>query len=278
MKHYGLIGYPLGHSFSQKFFTEKFAQENIDADYQLFPIEQIDLFPTLLAENPNLCGLNVTIPYKEKIIPFLDELDETAREIGAVNVIKLVLPVIAGSTRNPIGQEEQRGLRVKPAMTETQKPAMTELTLKGYNSDVIGFENSLKPLLQPHHKKALILGTGGAAKGVAYILRKLSIHYIIVSRTPKSGQISYADINADLLRDYTLIINTTPIGTFPKTDVCPDIPYKELTNKHLLYDLIYNPEKTLFLQRGEAQGATIKNGLEMLHGQALAAWDIWERG
>ncbi|GHT34992.1 shikimate 5-dehydrogenase [Bacteroidia bacterium] len=261
MKHYGLIGYPLGHSFSQKFFTDKFAQENIDADYQLFPIEKIDLFPTLLAENPNLCGLNVTIPYKEQIIPFLDELDETAREIGAVNVIKFLPP-------SPLKGEQERGSQVP----------FRGFRGKGYNSDVIGFENSLKPLLQPHHNKALILGNGGAAKGVAYVLRKLSIHYIIVSRTPKSGQISYADINADLLRDYTLIINTTPTGTFPKTDVCPDIPYKELTDKHLLYDLIYNPEKTLFLQRGEAQGATIKNGLEMLHGQALAAWDIWERG
>ena len=151
----------------------------------------------------------------------------------------------------------------------------SEFYLKGYNTDVIGFENSLKKILQPQHQKALILGTGGAAKGVSYVLKKLNINYLVVSRTPKTGQISYSDINADLLSEYTLIINTTPTGTFPNTDACPDIPYKYLTNKHLLYDLIYNPEKTLFLKNGEMQGAAIKNGLEMLHGQALAAWDIW---
>ena len=239
MKLYGLIGYPLAHSFSQQYFTDKFAAEGIPAAYTLFPIEHISLFPRVLQENPALCGLNVTIPYKEQIIPFLDELDATAQETGAVNVIKF-----------------------------TQNGA-----LKGYNTDITGFEASLRKL--PAHTHALILGTGGAAKGVAYVLKKMNIRYLFVSRTPKEGQIAYSDIHA--ARDYTLIINATPVGTFPNTNACPDFPYKSLTSKHLLYDLIYNPEKTLFLRRGEAQGASIKNGLEMLHGQALAAWDIWKK-
>jgi len=258
---YGLIGYPLGHSFSQKFFTEKFSAEKISAEYKLFPVEHINLFPNVLRENPNLRGLNVTIPYKEQIIPFLDELDDTAREIGAVNVIKII-----SRPKPPKG-----GFGNGTAL----KSPLGDLGVVGYNTDVIGFENSLKKLLQPQHTKALILGTGGAAKGVAYVLKKLNIKYLFVSRTPKEGQISYPDIDAALLSDYTLIINTTPAGTFPNVEACPDIPYKYLTDKHLLYDLIYNPEKTLFLQLGATQGASIKNGLEMLHGQALAAWDIW---
>jgi shikimate dehydrogenase len=245
MRLYGLIGYPLGHSFSEKFFSEKFVREGIDAKYQLFPIKDVELFPLLLANNLMLCGMNVTIPYKEKIIPFLNELDETAREIGAVNVIKFI--------RNGMG-----------------------LTLRGYNSDVIGFENSFKPLLQAHHNRALILGTGGASKGVAYVLRKLGIAYKFVSRTPDIEQYSYTDLTPAIIEEYPVIINTTPIGTYPKDNECPYIPYEALTEKHLLYDLVYNPTKTLFLQKGEKQKAVIKNGLEMLHGQALAAWDIWQ--
>ncbi len=246
MKLYGLIGYPLGHSFSEKFFSEKFAAEKIDAQYKLFPLENIDSFPGLLKKEPTLCGLNVTIPYKEKIIPFLSELDEIAQKIGAVNVIKFI--------RTTQG-----------------------MILKGYNSDVVGFENSLCPLLKPHHNKALILGTGGASKGVAFVLQKLGIEYKFVSRTPADGQFTYVDLHEDIIKTYPVIINTSPVGTFPHTDECPDIPYQTISAKHLLYDLIYNPKKTLFLQKGKAQGATIKNGLDMLHGQALAAWNIWNK-
>jgi shikimate dehydrogenase len=270
MKLFGLIGYPLNHSFSEKFFSEKFSKEKINAEYRLFPIENIELFSKLLAENPNLCGINVTIPYKEKIIPFLDELDETAKEIGAVNVIKIThnnhQPVIAGLIRNLRKNENNEGLQIKSAMI-----------LKGYNSDIIGFENSLRNIIKPSHKKALILGTGGAAKGVAFVLKKMHIDYKIVSRTPKKEQFSYSELTPEIIKDYTLIINTTPSGTYPNVNECPNIPYEALTENHLLYDLIYNPEKTLFLKKGETQGAAIKNGLEMLHGQAIAAWEIWNK-
>ena len=245
-KLYGLIGYPLEHSFSKKFFSEKFSTEKIDAKYQLFPINNINLFAEILENNPALCGLNVTIPYKEKIIPLLDELDETAKEIGAVNVIKFV------------------------RMDE-------KLKLIGYNSDIVGFENSFRPLLKLHHNKALILGTGGASKGVAFVLRKLGIAYKFVSRTPSDEQFSYADLNRDIINEYPVIINTTPSGTFPYTDECPDIPYSALSEKNLLYDLIYNPEETLFLQKGKEQKTAIKNGLKMLHGQAIEAWNIWNK-
>ena len=242
MKLYGLIGYPLEHSFSEKFFSEKFSVEKIDAKYQLFPIKNIELFSEILENNPTLCGLNVTIPYKEKIIPLLDELDETAKEIGAVNVIEF-----------------------------------TSQGLKGYNSDIVGFENSLRKVVKPTHKKALILGTGGASKGVAFVLRKMGIDYKFVSRTPKKEQFSYSELSAEIIKEYTLIVNTTPIGTYPNVNECPEIPYDSVTENHLLYDLIYNPEKTLFLQKGEMRDATIKNGLEMLHGQAVAAWEIWNQ-
>ena len=242
MKHFGIIGYPLSSSFSQKFFNEKFAKENIDAFYDLHPIEDIEKFRDLVTEI-DFCGMNVTIPYKQQVIPFLNSLDETAEQIGAVNVIKFV---------RKDGQQ----------------------TLTGYNTDAIGFENSLKPLLKPWHTKALVLGTGGASKAVAYVLKKNGIDFRFVSRTPKNGQFSYEDINADIMAEYTLIVNCTPLGMYP-VDACPDIPYECITDKHLLYDLIYNPAKTLFLEKGEKQGATIKNGLEMLHGQAVAAWKIW---
>ena len=252
MKLYGLIGYPLEHSFSEKFFSKKFSMEKINAKYRLFPIDNINLFPKVLENNPTLCGLNVTIPYKEKIIPLLDELDETAKEIGAVNVIKFTLQL-------PKGRESGK------------------ILLRGYNSDIVGFENSFRPLLKPHHNKALILGTGGASKGVAFVLRKMNIDYKFVSRTPSEGQFSYSELTSEILKEYTLIVNTTPTGTYPKVNECPNIPYSALTENHLLYDLIYNPEETLFLQKGKTQGATIKNGLEMLHGQALEAWRIWNK-
>jgi shikimate dehydrogenase len=246
MKLFGLIGYPLGHSFSEKFFTEKFQKENIHACYKLFPIENIQLFHEILEKNPTIEGLNVTIPYKEQIVPYLDELDKTAAEIGAVNVIKI-------------------------------KKDVNQVKLIGYNSDIIGFEQSIRPLLTEHHKKALILGTGGASKGVAYVLKKLNIDYTFVSRNKNVDCFTYEELNKEIINSHTLIVNCSPIGTYPNTQVCPNIPYEGLSKQHLLYDLIYNPEKTLFLKKGEMEGATIKNGLEMLHKQAISAWEIWNQ-
>ena len=242
MKQFGLIGYPLSHSFSKGYFAEKFAKENIvDCKYDVFPLEKIEDFVELCNDKKNLIGLNVTIPYKEKIIPFLDELDETAANIGAVNTIKF-----------------SNGKKI------------------GYNSDAYGFEMSLKPFLKPYHKQALILGTGGASKAVEYVLRKLGISFQYVSRTKSEKTISYEELltNYDL-RLTTLIINTTPIGMYPNIDTAPDIPYKVITDKHLLYDLIYNPEETLFLKKGKQRGAGTKNGLEMLYLQAERSWQIW---
>lgn len=237
---YGLIGYPLLHSFSPGYFKEKFAKAEIDAVYRLFPLANIKKLPQLLAKYPSLSGLNVTIPYKEQVIPFLDDIDNAAKAIGAVNCIKI-----------------------------------SNGKLKGYNTDVIGFEHSLVPLLQPQHTKALVLGTGGAAKAVAYVLGKLNINYQLVSSSDKTGTIAYRDISTDTIEEHKLIINTTPLGMHPNTDACPDIPYSALGETHLLYDLIYNPEETTFLKKGNAQGATTKNGYEMLVLQAEASWDIW---
>ncbi|ADQ80930.1 shikimate dehydrogenase [Paludibacter propionicigenes WB4] len=243
MKHFGLIGFPLGHSFSKKFFTEKFKQENIDAQYDLYELTNLLEFENLLTET-ELYGLNVTIPYKEKVIQYLDELDETAAEIGAVNVIKFI-----------------RG--------------DGNLKLKGYNSDAIGFENSLAPLLKPYHQKALILGTGGASKAIDYTLRKLGIITTFVSRTAKPGSLTYDQLNEDILNENLVIINASPVGTFPHADECPNIPYQFLTDKHLLFDAVYNPTETLFLKKGKEQKAQTLNGEGMLTGQAIAAWKIW---
>ncbi len=240
MKTLGLIGFPLSHSFSKKYFSEKFEQENIAGwQYELFPLEMIEKLPDLLAENPSIVGLNVTIPYKEAVIPYMDEVDESAA-FGAVNTIKI----------------------------EAGK-------LRGFNTDVYGFEESLKPLLKAHHKAALILGTGGAAKAVASVLEHLGIMYAYVSRTPRAGQFSYKNIDKKMLEKHALIVNTTPLGMYPKVDFCPDLPYEYLTDKHLLYDLVYNPDVTTFLKNGKKQGARIKNGLEMLYLQAERAWSIW---
>ena len=249
MDKYGLIGYPLGHSFSKDFFNEKFAAENIDAEYINFEISSINDFMQVVNENPDLKGLNVTIPYKEVVIPFLDELDvETAGKIGAVNVIKFL--------RLPKGK----------------------IKLVGYNSDIIGFTQSIQPLLQPHHHKALILGTGGASKSVYHGLKSLNIEPTFVSRTPKDPTyITYKDLTKDIIAEHTVIVNCTPVGMFPKVDECPNIPYEFLTPNHLLYDLLYNPDETLFMKKGEKMGCTVKNGLEMLLLQAFAAWDIWRR-
>ncbi|HOK36315.1 MAG TPA: shikimate dehydrogenase [Paludibacteraceae bacterium] len=243
MKLYGLIGYPLTHSFSKKYFTEKFEKENIDARYNLYELENIDLFPEL-KNIPELAGLNVTIPYKEQIIPYLDELDDTAKEIGAVNVIKFI-----------------RNGKI--------------LKLKGYNTDVIGFEKSILPFLQPYHRKALILGTGGVSKAIYFVLQKLGIETTFVSRRPCKGMLSYEMLDNQTIRENKLIINATPLGTFPHADECPAIPYPFLTNEHLLFDVVYNPPETLFLRKGKLQGAKGVNGEKMLEEQAEAAWKIW---
>lgn len=242
---YGLIGKKIGHSFSADFFNKKFADEGIDNSYKLFPLPTIEDFPQLIKEKPELEGLNVTIPYKQQVIPFLDALSEEAAEIGAVNVIKI---------------ERKSG----------------KIFLKGYNSDSIGFRDSLKPLLRPEIKNALVLGTGGASKAVEYILRKFGIKVTFVSRTPKEGQFSYADLDKKIIEDNLLIVNTTPLGMFPDIDSCPDVPYQFITPRHICYDIIYNPAETEFLKRAKEKGATVKNGQEMLVKQALGAWEIWD--
>lgn len=236
---YGLIGYPLGHSFSPAYFAKKFAEQNIDAVYDTYPLEDISSFPSLIAAH-DFRGLNVTIPHKETIIAYLDTLDELAQKAGAVNTISF-----------------KGGVK------------------KGYNTDVIGFEQSIRPLLRPHHKQALILGTGGASKAVAYVLEKLGISYTKVSRTKGDNVLSYAELDDEMVAHNTLIVNCTPLGKYPGIDTAPDIPYKSLGRQHLLYDLIYRPAETMFLMLGKQRGATAKNGLEMLHLQADAAWDIW---
>lgn len=244
MDKYGIIGYPLGHSFSPGFFNEKFRNEGIDAVYERYELSQIDLLPEIIASNPELCGLNVTIPYKQQIMQYLDELSEEAREIGAVNVVKV--------THN--------GKNVH---------------LKGFNSDVIGFSRSIEPLLEKHHKKALILGTGGAAQAIDYGLKQLGLETIKVSRYERPDTIQYDKITPDVIREYKVIINCTPIGMYPNTEECPNLPYEAMDSQHLLYDLIYNPDTTLFMKKGMERGAVVKNGLEMLLLQAYASWEFW---
>lgn len=243
MKYYGLIGYPLSHSFSPAYFGAKFEKEQIIADYSAYPLAKITDFPALLKQfSGNLKGLNVTIPYKQAIIPYLDQLLPAAQEIGAVNTIQF--------------KNNQ---------------------LIGHNTDVYGFEKSLIPLLKPNHQKALILGTGGASKAIIYVCNQLQISYQLVSRTPKENAITYQDLTPEIMMQYSLIINTTPLGMSPNLDTCPAIPYKHLTNHHLLYDLVYNPAITQFMQKGIDQNAVVKNGLEMLHLQAEKAWQIWNK-
>jgi shikimate dehydrogenase len=242
MRQYGLIGYPLGHSFSKGYFAKKFLAENIsDTQYENFPLAQIEAFEALIQQNGNLKGLNVTIPYKEQIIPFLDNLDAKAQAIGAVNTIKF-----------------QDGKTI------------------GYNTDVYGFVESLLPLLPANYQiSALILGTGGASKAVAFGLQELDIPYLFVSGSRKEHTISYEALKMHHVANHQLIINTTPLGMYPKVHLCPPIAYGAISPEHILYDLVYNPEETLFLKRGKQRGATIKNGLEMLHLQAEKAWEIW---
>lgn len=260
MKKFGLIGYPLGHSFSQKYFTDKFEKEEIkDCEYLAFPIKNLNDLPDLLKQNPDLCGLNVTIPYKIGVHYFLDKISETAKEIDAVNCIKITYPnSLSGLFDGEL------------LLTNANKPF-----LEGYNTDAYGFEQSLKPLLKKHHAKALILGNGGATRAVKYVLNKLEIDFKIVSRQHHHDMITYKQITQKLIESYTIIINTTPLGTFPNINECPNIPYQYLSKKHLLFDLIYNPEETTFLRKGKEQGASIKNGYEMLVLQAEKSWEIW---
>ena len=236
MHHYGIIGYPLHHSFSAKYFSEKFEREGIEAEYSLYPIGMEDLRLKIEDLFHRLDGMNVTMPYKQTIIPYLDRLDETAEAVGAVNVVHK---------------------RV------------------GYNTDCIGFMESIKPLLRDSDRKALVLGTGGASKAVCYGLKQLGIATTLVSRTPKDGMIGYSELTEGLMAEHTIIVNCTPLGMVPDTESYPPIPYELISAQHLLFDCIYNPEETVFLRKGRAQGAKTQNGIEMLYGQAKAAWKIW---
>lgn len=241
MNLYGLTGYPLGHSFSKQYFTQKFETEGLeDCFFELFPLNSIDLFPGLIRTQSSLKGLAVTIPYKESVMQYLNQLSEEAEKIGAVNCIEFL----------PEG-------------------------LKGHNTDVIGFEQSFVPLLRPHHTKALILGTGGASKAVQYVLNKLSVPYLLVSRNAGVGLITYNDISEQLLEEYTVIINCSPVGMSPNEDAAPAIPYQFIGPYHYLFDLVYKPAETKFLREGKNRGAIIKNGYEMLVLQAEENWKIW---
>lgn len=245
MDKYGLIGYPLGHSFSISYFNQKFQDEGIDAVYENYEIPSIDALIEVLSSNPELKGLNVTIPYKEKVIPFLDSISPEALAIGAVNVIRV-----------------------------THKGNKT--LLKGYNSDVIGFTKSIEPMLDKKwHQKALILGTGGASKAINYGLRNLGLETVYVSRYERPDTIQYSRITPEVVKEYNVIVNCTPLGMYPKIDTCPDLPYEAMDNHTILYDLIYNPDETLFMKRGAEYGANVKNGLEMLLLQAFASWEFW---
>lgn len=244
MDKYGLIGYPLGHSFSIGYHNQRFADEGINAKYFNFEIASIDELPKVLNLNPELRGLNVTIPYKEKVMQFLDYVSPEARAIGAVNVIRV----------------EHQGKKT---------------VLRGYNSDVIGFTQSIEPMLEHHHKKALVLGTGGASKAVSYGLRSLGLETVSVSRYERPGTIQYDKITPDVVEEYNVIVNCTPLGMYPNTEQCPQLPYEALTPRNILYDLIYNPDETLFMRKGAKYGANVKNGLEMLLLQAFASWEFW---
>jgi shikimate dehydrogenase len=242
MSRFGLLGKDIEYSFSRGYFKAKFEAEQLYHTYENFDLEDIALFPKLLQDNPDISGINVTIPYKEQVIPFLDKLDKKAKKIGAVNTITI----------------SSKG------------------KLKGYNTDCYGFKNAIEPCLKKHHKRALILGTGGASKAIAYTLKKLKIKFDYVSRTPKKKvKFTYDDLTIETIKKYKIIINCSPVGTHPEVNNCPKIPYDGITDKHLLYDLIYNPEETKFLRLGKSQGAQICNGLKMLEFQAEKAWEIW---
>lgn len=244
MDKYGIIGHPLGHSFSPGFFNEKFQNEGLDAVYEMFDLPRIETLTEVLLANPELRGLNVTIPYKQQVMPYLDELSDEARAIGAVNVIRI---------------SHDGG----------------KMHMKGYNSDVIGFTRSIEPLLESHHRKALILGTGGASMAIEYGLNKLGLETLKVSRSEREGTIQYEKITPDVIHEYNVIVNCTPVGMYPHTEECPPLPYTSMNSHNLLYDLIYNPDETLFMKKGKANGAVVKNGLEMLLLQAYASWEFW---
>lgn len=245
MKKLGLIGYPLGHSFSKKYYLDKFEREHIQGiDYDLYALADLADFQKLYQQDQQFYGFNVTIPHKQAVLPLMDELSPEAAQMEAVNCIRI----------------QRHG---------------DQVTLKGFNTDAFGFEESLKPLLQPQHTKALVLGNGGAAKAVLYSLKKLNIDYAVVSRSETNGDLTYEQVNQQLIEEYTLIINCSPVGTFPNIEEAPAIPYEYITANHLLYDLIYNPTETLFLKNGREKGATTKNGYEMLLLQAEKNWEIW---
>lgn len=246
MKLYGLIGFPLGHSFSARFFTEKFSREGIDAQYLNFELPDIGDLMELLSERPELEGLNVTIPYKELIMPYLTEASAGARAIGAVNTVRISHDSDGNVT-----------------------------TLSGHNTDAPAFARTLAPLLPVEAVSALVLGSGGASKAVCAALTSLGVSHTVVSRTAAPGRLTYADLTAETMAANRVIVNTTPLGMYPKTDGCPPIPYDLLTERHICYDLVYNPEETLFMRKAAEKGATVKNGLDMLHLQALLAWKIW---
>jgi len=245
MRKYGLIGYPLGHSFSKTYFTEKFLRENISGcSYENFPIADLKLLPQLLADEQDLHGLNVTIPYKSEIISYIDKIDTEAMEIGAVNVLKI---------------KRSEGL----------------IHLSGFNSDVTGISDSLKPYLSGGIKNAIVLGTGGSSRAVCYVLKKFGLNITLVSRNKRVGIRDYSEINAESLRNAGLIVNTTPLGMFPETDRRPEINYSLLNENQILFDLVYNPELTLFLRSGIERGCRVVTGLKMLHSQAERSWQIW---
>ena len=246
---YGLIGTSLSHSFSMDFFNQKFISEGINAQYFNFELNDIGELMTIFSEYPNLDGLNVTMPYKEKVIPFMDQLDETAEMVGAVNVIKIIKGTSAGVIK-----------------------------LVGYNTDFLGFKNSIEPLLTSEMDKALVLGTGGSSKAVKAGLESLGLSVDFVSRRKTATTITYEELTKQMINAHKVIVNTTPLGTYPNTDVCPDIPYRFLTSSHLCYDLVYNPSETMFMKNSAAAGAVVKNGLEMLLLQAFESYRIWTEG
>ena len=244
MDKYGLIGYPLGHSFSVNYFNQKFSDEGINAKYINFEIPTVDQIIEVVSSNPELKGLNVTIPYKERVIEFLDQLSPEERAIGAVNVIRVI----------------HDGDKIH---------------MKGFNSDVIGFTQSIEPMLESHHKKALVLGTGGASKAICYGLKNLGLETVCVSRYERPETICYKDITPEVVEEYNVIVNCTPLGMFPRINECPQLPYEALDERNILYDLVYNPDETLFMKKGAQKGAQVKNGLEMLLLQAFASWEMW---
>lgn len=259
MKHYGLIGYPLSHSFSKKYFDQKFDHDHIaDHQYDLFPLEHVSGLSDLLHQHPDLCGLNVTIPHKISVMKYLDWIHPDAREVGAVNCIRI-------SNESPVMAAFNGEVGIKGH----------DFRLEGFNTDVYGFENSLKPLLTGAHQKALVLGNGGGARAVKFVLDQLNIPYTIVARKHTGESILFSELTQSIIDEHKLIINTTPLGTSPNVNECPPIPYEYITHEHLLYDVIYNPEVSLFLQKGLEKGAAIKNGYEMLVLQAERSWEIW---